>query len=114
MITAINYLHKQGICHRDLKPDNVLIDEMQERGPRIKITDFGYSTNYEQAESDVLKLQLGSLVYMAPELLTGDRKHDNLVDIWAAGVLTYQLLSPENPGLPFFGASKAEIVKSIT
>jgi serine/threonine protein kinase len=84
-LLGIDYLHKKDIIHRDLKPENLLFDEKT----NIKICDFGWSVNnYESLNT---KTFCGTFAYMAPELLKGEN-YDFKVDIWAIGILLYELL----------------------
>ena len=86
---AIAYCHSQKLIHRDLKLENILIASKQDR--QIKIADFGIAgmaTNF-----NVDKLDVGSLSYMAPEILSGRaRKLGPSIDIWALGVILYGLV----------------------
>ena len=63
LVTGVEYLHKLGICHRDLKPDNILIDQWDD----VKIIDFGLS-NFFKADQ-VLTSDCGTMQYVAPELI---------------------------------------------
>jgi predicted Ser/Thr protein kinase len=96
---AVQYAHQKGIIHRDLKPDNVLVDEHGEP----KILDFGVA---RLTDSDIqvttLQTDVGQLVgtvsYMSPEQATGDpRELDTRSDVYALGVMLYELLSGRLP-----------------
>ena len=70
MLLALSALHQANKCHRDVKPDNVLvtmIDPDPNLGPRIKICDFGFSTDVE--ESSTMQKTLGTRLLMAPEMI---------------------------------------------
>ena len=93
--------------------ENVMvdIDENSESGrPELvlKLTDFGFSCVMEPDKKPTLKL--GSPFCMAPEMFEPEQCYDSKVDIWALGVLVYQLLSQK---LPFDGRTKFEIKQKI-
>ena len=99
-------MHGKSIAHRDLKPENILLDSTDVRKLDIKITDFGFSCFFDPAEG--LDLQLGSPLYMAPEVIKGENYNEK-VDIWSLGVITYMLISGRNP----FPGNTKERVKEL-
>lgn len=72
VLEGIAQLHKRGIVHRDIKSDNVLIEK---EGANIKLTDFGYSCQLTQ-EKRMRESRVGTLYWMAPEVLKGESKYD--------------------------------------
>ena len=100
--------------HRDLKPENILVEEnasSTDQEIRIKLTDFGFATKYDENQKQ--NLSLGSPLYMAPELCKED-DYDNKVDVWAVGVITYVLLSGRPPFYDKHGGQgKRGIYRSI-
>lgn len=103
VLLAINYMHQKNITHRDLKPENILLEHQDKDRLEIKISDFGFSCFFDP--KDGLDLVLGSPLYMAPEIIKG-QKYNEKVDIWSIGVITYMLLSGRNP---FPGKNKNEV-----
>lgn len=94
---ALEFAHNEGVVHRDVKPENILIDS---RG-RVKIADFGLAKLSERsAESFTLTgthQVMGTPRYMAPEQMEGSRSVDCRADIYSLGVVFYELLTGELP-----------------
>ena len=92
---ALHYAHAQGVVHRDVKPDNILIEA--ETGRAI-VTDFGIA---RAAEGDqrltVTGIAVGTPAYMSPEQAMGEREVDGRADIYALGIVGYQMLAGELP-----------------
>ena len=94
ILRAINFLHGRNIAHRDLKPENILLVSKDQGDLTIKITDFGFSCFYDP---DVgLEIQLGTALYMAPEIIKGE-KYNEKADIWSIGIIAYMLLTGRTP-----------------
>jgi 5'-AMP-activated protein kinase catalytic alpha subunit len=100
ILQGVNYLHDHGISHRDIKPDNILIDHTG----RAKITDFGLSGYV--ARNDLFQTPSGSLEYCPPEVLAGDPYDGAKADIWSLGVVLYTMCGA---CLPWRGRSPAQI-----
>eukprot|EP00118_Oscarella_pearsei_P004321 m.18291 g.18291 ORF g.18291 m.18291 type:complete len:802 (+) comp27635_c0_seq2:83-2488(+) len=99
IVSAVDHLHKAGIVHRDLKVENLLLDE----GRNIKIIDFGLSNIFGTPISadgyhfsDNCHTQCGSPAYAAPELL-GHKNYGPEVDVWSIGVNMYAMLTGALP-----------------
>jgi eukaryotic-like serine/threonine-protein kinase len=90
--------HAAGIVHRDLKPANVFLTRLPGGEPRLKILDFGISKAPQLGPRITDRNQvMGSPGYMAPEQMSSSRDVDHRADIWALGVLLYQLLTGRPP-----------------
>lgn len=86
IILAIEFLHKNHMMYRDLKPENVLLD----KNGHIKITDFGLSKILSR-ENEKTYTICGTPQYLAPEILSSEG-YDNAVDWWSLGCLMYKML----------------------
>jgi len=96
---AVDFAHQRGYVHRDLKPGNIRLDARGE--PRI--LDFGLAMHESVRESRAGE-SAGSLAYMSPEQVMGNANWlDGRADIWALGVMMYEVLAERSP----FGGSKA-------
>ncbi|OMJ19755.1 Protein kinase kin1 [Smittium culicis] len=91
ILSAIDYMHKNNIVHRDLKIENILVTD---KG-NIKIIDFGLSNLF--SKSDLLSTFCGSLYFAAPELLTSNPYVGPEVDIWSFGIVLYVLVCGSVP-----------------
>jgi serine/threonine-protein kinase len=91
--------HAAGIVHRDLKPANLFLTELADGTPRIKVLDFGISKLIDTRAASLTKTNglVGSPLYMAPEQLSSPKSVDARADIWALGVILFQLVSGKRP-----------------
>jgi len=92
LVEALDALHKQGVAHKDLKPENVFVDP---ETLQIKLIDFGLSVFV--SEGEFVDHYCGSPMYMAPEILNRDPHDPRLSDVWSLGVMMYQMLVGESP-----------------
>ena len=104
---ALQFAHDHGIVHRDIKPENILLD----RRGRVKVADFGLAKIIEQGRADLPVSPnieaaqqhgptgvMGTPNYMAPEQVSHPADVDHRADIYALGVVFYQMLTGELPG----------------
>jgi serine/threonine-protein kinase len=119
---ALSHAHRHGVIHRDIKPDNVLLSgyPLRDRGAagayHALVTDFGVAKALDEAapQSSLTGtgLALGTPAYMAPEQAAGDPHTDHRADIYALGVLGYEILAGRPP---FIGPSpQAVVAASLT
>lgn len=94
---ALQYAHNEGVVHRDIKPENILLDQ---KG-MVKIADFGLAKmtagNEDEAQLTQSRQILGTPRYMSPEQLQGGQPVDHRSDIYALGVVFYEMLTGEVP-----------------
>ncbi|KAM9324117.1 NUAK family SNF1-like kinase 1 [Gastrophryne carolinensis] len=91
IVSAVHYCHKNGVVHRDIKLENILLDE----NLNVKLADFGLSNLYHK--NQVLETYCGSPLYASPEIIKGLPYHGPEVDCWALGVLLYALIYGSMP-----------------
>ena len=83
---GLQYLHQKNVAHRDMKLENILIDEEG----NVKIIDFGFSLVTPKTKP--LNVCCGTPSYMSPELMARKNYYGHLVDIWALGIILYILV----------------------
>ena len=108
MADALEYAHRHGIVHRDVKPENVLL-----QGGHAVVADFGIALALEQAGGARLTrtgITLGTPSYMAPEQAAGDRPIDARTDVYALGAVLHEMLAGESP----FAAAYEEMRRKAT
>ena len=116
-LRGVHQAHAIGIVHRDLKPSNLFLARRKDGTVVVKVLDFGISK--AQGSSALLqspsaltstKAMLGSPLYMSPEQLRSSKNVDHRADIWAAGIILYELVTGQ---LPFVGDNLGELFAAI-
>ena len=106
IVDALAYAHARGVVHRDMKPDNIMLS-----GRHALVTDFGVAKALTEAAGGgtvtTVGVALGTPAYMSPEQAVGDATIDHRADIYAVGVIAYELLTGR---LPFDGGSAQQIL----
>jgi serine/threonine protein kinase len=112
---GLQHAHQSGVIHRDIKPENLLVDE----GGVLKIADFGLAKLKGGGAPDewqtVDSQAMGTFGYMAPEQFKKPQEVDHRADIFAAGVVLYEMLTGETPWMGRFSApsKKAKVDSSL-
>ena len=106
IVLSVNHLHSQGICHKDLKPENFLF-ENNDPNAELKLIDFGLSSKFGHAR-EPMHDEEGPPNYEAPDVLHGSYGPE--CDLWSIGVLSFVLLSGK---LPFPGDTNKDIFRKI-
>ncbi len=97
---GLSFLHECGIVHRDLKPGNIFYENGY-----VKIGDYGLTKAMRDSSDGSQTTMVGTVKYMAPEV--GRGQYDRSIDIYALGILLYEMLTGQ---VPFLGSSPAEIL----
>ena len=106
VVDALAYSHAHGVVHRDIKPENILLS-----GAHALVTDFGIAKAITEAKGTSpltsAGMAMGTPSYMAPEQITAEPTLDHRVDIYALGVMAYELIAGRTP---FSGANAQQII----
>lgn len=104
LVYALSFCHRRGICHRDLKLENVLVAPHN----RLKIADFGMASL--TFPGSFLRTSCGSPQYCAPEVILGESYDGTMADIWSLGIILYAMTTG---GLPFDDDNLQRLVMKI-
>lgn len=110
---SLKYLHEQGIIYGDLRPENVAIDE----NFYPKLNNFGSSISFPHPLSNDMEFNIekniGSQVYMAPELLKDNEKYGPAIDVYSFALLAFAIIAGQFPFIEYSKLSLAELDKEI-
>jgi eukaryotic-like serine/threonine-protein kinase len=114
-LEALAEAHARGIVHRDIKPENLFLTQGPDGGAMIKVLDFGISKQLGRAQNNSRSLtepteSIGSPYHMSPEQMIDPTAVDARTDIWAMGVVLYELLTGR---LPFEGETTPQICANV-
>ena len=94
VLDGLAYIHDKHLCHRDIKPDNIVFDETS---GIVKIVDFGVSKNMNiRGRYELMLTNTGTLAYKAPEMFEGTG-YSERIDAWAVGVSLYEMITGRTP-----------------
>lgn len=93
ILEALQYLHSMDVSHRDMKPENILLDQFG----RIKISDFGLSKFFNPNKDCLISTPCGSPCYASPECISGRPYNGKTTDVWSFGVILYAMLTGQLP-----------------
>jgi calcium-dependent protein kinase len=93
LVSAVAHIHSRGICHRDIKMQNILLENMDNQHAQVKLIDFGFATRYVGVTP--MKTRCGTPYTTAPEVFR--ECYDERCDVWSVGVVSYFLLSGQRP-----------------
>ncbi|KAF9432317.1 hypothetical protein BGZ76_010970 [Entomortierella beljakovae] len=93
IVECVDYLNSRGICHRDIKDENIVIDN----DFKVKLIDFGSAVVIPRPQGKLFDRFYGTINYASPEILKGDKYRAEAAEIWSLGILLYTILYGEVP-----------------
>ena len=105
VLLGLHALHSKHVIHRDIKSDNILADAQG----NVKLADFGYSAQLT-SEREQRSSRVGTVCWMAPELIRRQKHYDCKVDIWSLGIFAYEMT---NGDPPYITESQSQIILNI-
>jgi len=107
VIQGVAYMHSRGVCHRDLRPENLLLVSQDPiESNTLKIINFSVACPFEEGRP--MTTQVGAHLYVAPQVL--DESYNQLSDVWSCGVIMYILLCGDPP---FSGENDAAVLEAV-
>jgi len=105
----VGYLHKEHkVAHRDLKPDNVIVEDQGKGAMHVKLIDFGFSVPISGQKK--LRTFCGTPSFMAPEIVMRKEYDGQMSDVWALGIMLYNLVYGK---CPFRGHNESDLYRCI-
>lgn len=89
LISGLDFIHQSGYVHRDLKPENIFLDGEF----NLKIADFGFASQINKHNGNLMKTRLGTENYMAPEILEGLHYQGSSVDLFSCGIILFIMVA---------------------
>ena len=105
ILSALSYLEKKGISHRDVKPENILVTNEN----TIRLTDFGICHKIEK--DCLMETTCGSLAFCAPEVARGEKYDGCKADVWSSGIVLYDLVMNS---LPWKAKNQASLLREVS
>jgi serine/threonine-protein kinase len=96
ILSALAFVHAKGVVHRDLKPANVFIENWPNGATHVRVMDFGIAKVMEKSRTQT-GVNMGTIAYMSPEQIRSPKHVDGRTDLYAVGVILYEMLTGIRP-----------------